>query len=541
MGEADKPVRGLLSKVVRFVTKPTTQWSELDKKPESENPEEQFSKQALKEVMERKRRNDFVRRLEFDQLRKIRHEAHRVDSDEPVVVRSTSNTSAEVLGGSGVSPGGAGDARPVSTLAKINEIEQQMSKQWWIGDKEVPASVVNPAAVSVLQSAPAAISAHVPVEPASTVAAAFMPTTVFDEQVESGRFIHDVDLEEAAVLFANGDTAGAEASLLSLVQQRGTDLMGQLQVWLTLFDLYRAVGDQTKFDFHAIEFAGKYGRSAPVWFSMPEELGVKAKAFDTMGREARQLHWQAPAAISVAALVSLQGNLQRFLPPWTLNWSRVQEIREDAVAPLLALFRSWAEQSDAQVIFVSADKLLTVLEEETPVGDKTVDENRWLLRMATLRLLSLELDFEAAALDYCVTYEVSPPSWADPQLELTSDSGRSTKPAALDSFQLSEIPKESQIGRGQGPQAVFEGVMEGAVEEKLASYTPLVEAGHPFTVRCDRLMRIDFVAAGSVLNWVAECQQKNALVRFSNLHRLNAVFFNLIGINEHSLVVQREN
>ena len=63
----------------------------------------------------------------------------------------------------------------------------------------------------------------------------------------------------------------------------------------------------------------------------------------------------------------------------------------------------------------------------------------------------------------------------------------------------------------------------------------------PFTVRCDRLMRIDFVAAGSVLNWVAECQQKNALVRFSNLHRLNAVFFNLIGINEHSIVNQREN
>ena len=54
-------------------------------------------------------------------------------------------------------------------------------------------------------------------------------------------------------------------------------------------------------------------------------------------------------------------------------------------------------------------------------------------------------------------------------------------------------------------------------------------------------MRIDFVAAGSVLNWVAECQQKNALVRFSNLHRLNAVFFNLIGINEHSIVNQREN
>ena len=46
MSEANKPPKGLLSKVVRFVTKPTTQWSELEGVPESENPEEQLSKQA---------------------------------------------------------------------------------------------------------------------------------------------------------------------------------------------------------------------------------------------------------------------------------------------------------------------------------------------------------------------------------------------------------------------------------------------------------------------------------------------------------------
>ena len=80
MSEANKPPKGLLSKVVRFVTKPTTQWSELDKTPEPENPEAQFSKQALKEIMERKRRNDFVRKLEFDQLRKIRREANKSSS-----------------------------------------------------------------------------------------------------------------------------------------------------------------------------------------------------------------------------------------------------------------------------------------------------------------------------------------------------------------------------------------------------------------------------------------------------------------------------
>src|SRR2546427_4716901 len=34
--------------------------------------ESQYSKQALKEMIERKRRNDFVRKREFDQLRRLR-------------------------------------------------------------------------------------------------------------------------------------------------------------------------------------------------------------------------------------------------------------------------------------------------------------------------------------------------------------------------------------------------------------------------------------------------------------------------------------
>ena len=61
---------GLLSKVVRFVRNPTTNWSDLDQ--QDGDRDSGYSKQALKEMIERKRRNDFVRRREFDQLRKLR-------------------------------------------------------------------------------------------------------------------------------------------------------------------------------------------------------------------------------------------------------------------------------------------------------------------------------------------------------------------------------------------------------------------------------------------------------------------------------------
>ncbi|WP_312833781.1 hypothetical protein [Comamonas sp.] len=554
MSEAQKPNKGLLSKVVRFVTKPTTQWSELDKTPEPENPEAQFSKQALKEIMERKRRNDFVRKLEFDQLRKIRREANKSSSAGADGLGAAS--SAAMLEG-GAAPDGAAiaagkPAHPSHTIEKINQIERQMSKQWWSGDS-ASAPAVAPSATT--DTAPA--SAPVPVAPAAAPLAAepaeaaavpavapaqaTLPPAAFDAQVESARFIHDTDLEEAAVLFANGDAAGAEASLLALVQQRRGDLMGQLTIWLTLFDLYRATGDQTKFDFHAIEFASKYGRSAPVWFSMPQELGAKAlQGGDAPAEEVRLLNWQAPPVLSVAALNGLLGNLKRFAPPWTLNWSRVTEVRDEAVVPLLAQFRAWADKPDVRLVFAGADQLLSVLEAQTPVGDNQVRQDLWSLRMALLRLLRLEQDFEAAALDYCITYEVSPPSWVPPRAEMSSDSTRSGAPFAPDLSMVLDLP-ERKPAVADSPQAVLEGVVEGDVSRQLDTFSPMVQPDMPFTVRCDRLMRIDFVAAGSVLNWVAECQQKNVLVRFGNLHRLNAVFFNLIGINEHSIVNQREN
>jgi hypothetical protein len=57
--------------VVRFVRHPTVNWSDLENLNQ-ESEESQYSKQALKEMLERKRQNDFVRKREFDQLRKLR-------------------------------------------------------------------------------------------------------------------------------------------------------------------------------------------------------------------------------------------------------------------------------------------------------------------------------------------------------------------------------------------------------------------------------------------------------------------------------------
>ena len=58
-------------------------------------------------------------------------------------------------------------------------------------------------------------------------------------------------------------------------------------------------------------------------------------------------------------------------------------------------------------------------------------------------------------------------------------------------------------------------------------------------ISCAKLIRVDFSAAGTLLNWVSARQAENRTVHFSDVNRLVAAFFNVIGITEHARVATR--
>ena len=55
-------------------------------------------------------------------------------------------------------------------------------------------------------------------------------------------------------------------------------------------------------------------------------------------------------------------------------------------------------------------------------------------------------------------------------------------------------------------------------------------------VSCAKLIRVDFIAAGDLLNWVLARRNENRSVIFVESHRLVALFFGAMGINEHATV-----
>src|SRR3954447_5225622 len=110
----------LFSKVAKFVRNPLKDWSELDAQDSDPAAQEAgYSREALKQMIERRQRNDFVRRREFDMLRKLR-QREAAGGGDAAGTASSFNVS---------STSGKSDGRAL-TLKKIDEIEEQMSQQW---------------------------------------------------------------------------------------------------------------------------------------------------------------------------------------------------------------------------------------------------------------------------------------------------------------------------------------------------------------------------------------------------------------------------
>ncbi len=599
---------GLLSKVAKFVRNPTTNWTDLDK--QDAEPDNGYSKQALKEMIERKRQNDFVRKREFDQLRKLR--SRDPSAGNPDLAGRPSYFQSSLPSNS--------DERKM-TIKKIDEIEAQMSNQWWQGRNDGTKA---PGAAGAAEPAPArrelpnshgeqrttlpssddngyAPTKLVPMLPDSTVAeqADFMPTQTNSSfgrnalpipppppppkskavpaaaplftarsndiggfansqpfAVELVDGVTDPDLEEAAIRFANGDNAGAEEGLLNALQ--GRDVRRDLvETWTSaLFDLYRATGQQARFDAIAIEYAERSGRSAPAWFSMPDLLGLKTNALArTMPSQlVDDPIWTSPRIFGRASVDELQLAIANAGSPWFLDWSGIEAIEPAAVDTMGGLFSEWATTS-VQLRFRGAENLERALRANTPSGDKTVSTAQWRLRMDALRIMQLQDDFELVALDYCVTFEVSPPSWQDARCNFYRESAGTADASAPDSemsdaadladeqaqqdFQSMTVP----MGFEATPATVVElsGEILGEATEALQRLEDAREDGDRLVISCANLIRVDFSAAGSILNWVALRQADGCHLQFRDVHRLVAAFFNVIGINEHARVVLRYN
>jgi ABC-type transporter Mla MlaB component len=379
----------------------------------------------------------------------------------------------------------------------------------------------------------------------ASATAGFSASKLFAVEVDEVQ--HDPELEEASIRFANGDDAGAEAGLVEAIDPRGPRHQHE-ETWLTLFDLYRATAQLDRFESLAIDFASKFNRSSPMWFSMPELVGKLPGSEPVAMPGLKKSDWKSPANFGIQTLAALNAALARTPMPWTMDWTNLQSIEEAVVVPLTKLFLSWAAQP-VQLRFGAAQHLEQVLRKSTPSGDRSVDQERWNLLMAYLRVAHRPDEFELAALDFCVTYEVSPPSWESARCEFklldaegNTGVGQTIIGDTVHDSIVSEIGSESglpSIMTAQLASVELSGQIMGEPKPVLDKLEARLTGADVMIISCAKLIRVDFSAAGSMLNWVTARQAEGRVVKFTDVHRLVAAFFHVIGISEHAKVVTR--
>lgn len=579
-------------KVVRFVANPATDWAELHSRQE-DTKELELEKSELKAMIERKRRNDFVRKREFDILRRVRREGL---SPEQLAQLGTSSR----LDDAESRVPDHSRSRPDGVKAKIDEIEQQM-----VGDagfhpssrSRGPKPSTAPAAETTLSrlsvpdfnfgttAAPPPAPARAPVAPppaapapvqkapdrpppapkaasfeAAGQGAAAPPSQFADLSaqntdfsspfaVEVSEVMHDPELDEAVIAFANADFSQCEDALQRITSSGG-DRSQDAETWLVLFDLYRATGQQQRFESLALDYAQQFGWSAPQWYSLPKLVADAAAdepiVTSSSSRALGTVGWICPAVLDIEAVARLRSQTLQMPLPWVLDWGGLRQLDAESAMQLATVFRRWSSQA-VEMRWIAGDNLFGVLQEAAPTGVRDADPAYWLTRLDALRLANLADQFDEAAIDYCVTYEVSPPSWESTRCRVhISDSSHSTQDPSMS--MVSEVSTsflESRLVEDPGggiemAHVELSGQLVGDISATLTRLQGELGTAPVISVSCARLIRVDFIAAGDLLNWVLARRNEERAVQFVDAHRLLALFFGAMGITEHAKVQLRK-
>ena len=334
-------------------------------------------------------------------------------------------------------------------------------------------------------------------------------------------------LEEAAILFANGQPAAAAAALRHALAD--ADLGGFQQLtWLMLLDLHQLTGDRAAFESLALDYAARFESSPPAWV---EAEGQEAVAVRQAGGSVVALPARLDASL-VGRIDLLERGLERRRET-IIDCGSVQAVDLDGAARLVALFRLFERTPGGQVLIVrGAQRLFDASRAALEPGRRDRTDACWMLALYALRLLGDEPAFEDLGIEYCVTFEVSPPSW-----EALPPAIRGAAP---------NDARGAQYGRPtQGPPPaepnafVLAGDVTGRMQNEIRALRAFATGRSDVVVDCRPLRRLEFVAVGELLNEVVNLRSAGKQVLFAEPNRLVYALMLVMGIPELAEIRKR--
>ncbi len=410
----------------------------------------------------------------------------------------------------------------LETAAKIDAIESEMARDF-LRPGGASMMFVNSAANSTLQrpsqqpdaaqAAPAdALQDDKSIDALDIISEDWAGNTnAFELQSEGGSAI-----EETAILFANGLIEPAEAGLRAAIQ---SDQLGDSAQhgWLMLFELLQQRGDKAGFDSLTIEYVLRFESSPPAWIEYKEE-----PALATLGAAGLSAAASATAPVIMLPELLDEGvvkhleqlkNYSLSHQSITLDSSSVRSIDPVGAELLLRVINAFKRASH-ELLLQGADQLVTPLRAAVEAGRRDPSDAVWMLLLEVFRLLNRQHDFEETGIQYCITYEVSPPSWepAPPNLKTRAAVPQAPTPEAVDSL-------------------AWRGTLRGEGEPHFGRLMSASRIDKRLVVDCTYLKRVEFSTATGMLAMVTKVRQNGASIEFRNVNYLIGALFSLLGVD----------
>jgi anti-anti-sigma regulatory factor len=307
-------------------------------------------------------------------------------------------------------------------------------------------------------------------------------------------------VEESAILYANGQAAAAEGLLRASLATFGRT---ERLPWWMLFDLYQATGREPEFDSIAIDYASHFETSPPTWHPLQPTQDTAAPAGIA-----------ATEALGPVLDGAIAPRLQRLLasnaPLVRVDLGAVRSVDADGCALLLAALQS-LRQEGRELVLAGAATLLAVLRPMLAVGERSAGAAPWLLLLELLLLSNREKDFEESAMDYCVTFEVSPPSFET--LTHVSTAVAAAAPGAGDRFLLPPLAT-------------------GDCSALLDAVDAYGGGRDVLVLDCSRLARMDYACASALQERLRLHTGAGRRVELRELNHLAAALLRLLGYGE---------
>ncbi|WP_156970643.1 STAS domain-containing protein [Andreprevotia chitinilytica] len=325
--------------------------------------------------------------------------------------------------------------------------------------------------------------------------------------------------EEAVVLYANGRLAAAIDSLKAAMPSfKGSRQTGP---WQLMFDLLQIAGNHTAFDELGLQYVVEFETSPPLWRDMKSAPTTKPQA-------ATGLVTLPSSLVGDAANAEIQKILKACERggPVRLDFSRVTDIDGMAAAELLALWPR-ARKLGAQLQGLGVDSVTKMLSGKIESGRRhPAEAPYWLLLMEITQTSGEQEAFENLAIDYAVTFEVSPPSW-DPKLVAKAPQA----PAAQKAAEKSGEPVTDRLE--------LAGDLVGGAADALAKIRAFAATHSKPVLDFSGVLRVDFDTAGQMLNLGVELMQAGKMPTILGANEPVAGLFKLMGVADLMTLVKR--